>query len=100
MISSLTKEEELAKSAGVTVFTRSSSGLTRQFGALDVLIYNVAWSMLLIPGAAYLYLQGLFAFPNGDFVLAVLVTALWATPMFISYSMLAALLPVRNNLRR
>ncbi len=89
----MTKEEELAKSAGVTVFTRSSSGLTRQFGALDVLIYNVAWSMLLIPEAAYLYLQGLFAFPHGDFVLAALVTALWATPMFISYSMLASSMP-------
>lgn len=49
--------------------------------------------MLLIPGAAYLYLQGYFAFPNGDIVLSVLVTALWATPMFISYSMLASSMP-------
>jgi basic amino acid/polyamine antiporter, APA family len=89
----LASEQELAKSAGVTVFRRSSSGLTRQFGALDVLIYNVAWSMLLIPGAAYLYLQGYFAFPNGDIVGAVLLTALWATPMFVSYSMLASSMP-------
>lgn len=89
----MAEDQELAKSAGVTVFRRSSSGLTRQFGALDVLIYNVAWSMLLIPGAAYLYLQGYFAFPNGDIVMAVLVTALWATPMFISYSMLASSMP-------
>lgn len=43
--------EELGVAAGVTVFRLSASGLTRQFGVLDVLIYNVAWSMLLIPGA-------------------------------------------------
>jgi basic amino acid/polyamine antiporter, APA family len=89
----LGKEEELAKSAGVTVFRRSSSGLTRQFGALDVLIYNVAWSMLLIPGIAYLYLQGYFAFPNGNLALSIFLTAVWATPMFISYSMLASSMP-------
>ena len=89
----MAKDQELAKSAGVTVFRRSSSGLTRQFGALDVLIYNVAWSMLLLPGAAYLYNSGLFAFPNGDFVLSVLIIALWATPMFIAYSMLASSMP-------
>ena len=87
------KEDELAKSAGVTVFRRSSSGLTRQFGALDVLIYNVAWSMLLIPGIAYLYLQGYFAFPNGDLALSILLIAAWATPMFIAYSMLASSMP-------
>lgn len=86
-------KEELAKSAGVTVFRRSSSGLTRQFGALDVLIYNVAWSMLLIPGIAYLYLGGYFAFPNGDLALSILVIAVWATPMFIAYSMLASSMP-------
>jgi amino acid transporter len=89
----LAKQEELAKSAGVTVFRRSSSGLTRQFGALDVLIYNVAWSMLLIPGIAYLYLQGYFAFPNGDIALSILAVALWATPMFVAYAMLASSMP-------
>ncbi len=89
----MAKQEELAKSAGVTVFRRSSSGLTRQFGVLDVLIYNVAWSMLLIPGIAYLYLQGYFAFPNGDLALSILAIALWATPMFIAYSMLASSMP-------
>jgi basic amino acid/polyamine antiporter, APA family len=89
----LADDQDLAKSAGVTVFRRSSSGLTRQFGALDVLIYNVAWSMLLLPGAAYLYNSGLFAFPNGDFVLSTLIIALWATPMFVAYSMLASSMP-------
>ena len=87
------KEDELAKGAGVTVFRRSSSGLTRQFGALDVLIYNVAWSMLLIPGIAYLYLQGYFAFPNGDLALSIFIIAVWATPMFVAYSMLASSMP-------
>lgn len=86
-------EQELAKSAGVTVFRRSSSGLTRQFGALDVLIYNVAWSMLLIPGIAYLYAWGYFAFPNGNLALSILLIAVWATPMFIAYSMLASSMP-------
>ena len=89
----MAKDEELAKSAGVTVFRRSSSGLTRQFGALDVLIYNVAWSMLLIPGIAYLYLQGYLAFPNGDLALSIFLIAVWATPMFIAYSMLASSMP-------
>ncbi len=89
----MTKEDELARPAGVTVFRRTSSGLTRQFGALDVLIYNVAWSMLLIPGAAYVYIWGLYAFPNANFVLGLAVIALWATPMFVAYSMLASSMP-------
>jgi amino acid transporter len=89
----LTKEDELAKPAGVTVFRRSSSGLTRQFGALDVLIYNVAWSMLLLPGVSYLFIQGLYAFPHGDFAQSILIIALWATPMFVAYSMLASSMP-------
>lgn len=85
--------EELAKAAGRTVFRRSASGLMRQFTAYDVLIYNVAWSMLLIDGTAYVYLQGPFAFPGANMPLGLLVVTLWATPQFLAYSMLASTMP-------
>jgi amino acid transporter len=49
--------------------------------------------MLLIPGAAYLYIWGLYAFPNANFVLGLAVVALWATPMFVAYAMLASSMP-------
>jgi basic amino acid/polyamine antiporter, APA family len=87
------KRQELGTAAGVTVFRRSASGLTRQFGILDVLIYNVAWSMLLIPGAAYLYLEGPFVFPHGNILLALLIVGLVATPMFVAYAMLSSSMP-------
>jgi basic amino acid/polyamine antiporter, APA family len=87
------KKQTLGSAAGVTVFRRSASGLTRQFGILDVLIYNVAWSMLLLPGAAYLYLDSPFAFPKGNMVDALLIVGLIATPMFVSYAMLSSSMP-------
>lgn len=85
--------EELAKAAGRTVFRRSASGLMRQFTAYDVLVYNVAWSMLLIDGTAYVYLQGPFAFPGSNIPLGLLVVTLWATPQFLAYAMLASTMP-------
>src|SRR5208282_111274 len=85
--------EELAKAAGTTIFRRSASGLTRQFSAYDVLVYNIAWSMLLIDGAAYVYLQGPFAFPGANLPLGLLIVTIWATPQFLAYSMLASTMP-------
>ena len=85
--------EELAKAAGSTIFRRSASGLTRQFSAYDVLVYNIAWSMLLIDGAAYVYLQGPFAFPGANLPLGMLIVTLWATPQFLAYAMLASTMP-------
>ncbi|MGO9645195.1 MAG: hypothetical protein ACLPY5_10655 [Candidatus Bathyarchaeia archaeon] len=85
--------EELAKAAGSTIFRRSASGLTRQFSAYDVLVYNIAWSMLLIDGAAYVYLQGPFAFPGANLPLGLLIVTIWATPQFLAYSMLASTMP-------
>ncbi len=89
----MSSSEELAKAAGKTVFRRSASGLMRQFGAFDVLIYNIAWSMLLIDGAAYVYLWGPFAFPGANIPLGMLVVTLWATPQFLAYAMLASAMP-------
>jgi APA family basic amino acid/polyamine antiporter len=89
----MSSPEELAKAAGRTVFRRSASGLMRQFTAYDVLVYNIAWSMLLIDGAAYVYLWGPFAFPGANLPLGMLVVTLWATPQFIAYAMLASTMP-------
>lgn len=89
----MSSSEELAKAAGRTVFRRSASGLMRQFTAYDILIYNIAWSMLLIDGAAYVYLQGPFAFPGANIPLGMLIITLWATPQFLAYAMLASTMP-------
>ncbi len=85
--------EEPPKAAGRSVFRRSASGLMRQFTAYDVLVYNIAWSMLLIDGAAYVYLHGPFAFPGANLPLGILVVTLWATPQFLAYAMLASAMP-------
>ncbi|HXY83820.1 MAG TPA: hypothetical protein VEH56_08855 [Candidatus Saccharimonadales bacterium] len=92
-MSKVASPEELAKAAGSTIFRRSASGLTRQFSAYDVLVYNIAWSMLLIDGAAYVYLQGPFAFPGANLPLGLLIVTIWATPQFLAYSMLASTMP-------
>ncbi len=89
----MSSPEELAKAAGRTVFRRSASGLMRQFTAYDVLVYNIAWSMLLIDGAAYVYLWGPFAFPGANIPLGMLIVTLWATPQFLAYAMLASTMP-------
>lgn len=65
----------------------------REFNAYDVLVYNIAWSMLLIDGAAYVYLYGPFAFPGANVPLSMFVLTLWATPQFVAYAMLASTMP-------
>ena len=84
---------EREQSEEIEVFRRQSSGLVRSFGYLDLWIYNIFGSMIILVGFAYLYSQGPWAFPQGNMAVSILISAIWATPFFIGYALMAVTMP-------
>lgn len=77
--------------SGPRVFTRAATGLVREAGILDALVYNVNFiSIGLMVAIMFLYMP---AYGGVNLFLSLLVCALLALPTAATYGMLAAIMP-------
>jgi len=82
---------EMGQARGPRVFTRAATGLVREAGVLDALIYNVNFiSIGLMVALMFLYMP---AYGGVSLPLSLIFCALLALPTAATYGMLAAIMP-------
>jgi amino acid transporter len=82
------KEQVQAGPAGL--FARRSSGLVREVGALDTLLYGVA--AIVVPYTVFV-IPALINYPGASMELAVIITVAGAIPAGFTYALFAAAYP-------
>ncbi|MCX2727409.1 APC family permease [Thermomicrobium sp. 4228-Ro] len=79
------------QSSGPRVFTRAATGLVREAGLLDALVYNVNFiSIGLMVALMFLYMP---SYGGVSLPLSLVLCALLALPTAATYGMLAAIMP-------
>lgn len=77
--------------SGPRVFTRAATGLVREAGLLDALVYNVNFiSIGLMVALMFLYMP---SYGGVSLPLSLVLCALLALPTAATYGMLAAIMP-------
>jgi APA family basic amino acid/polyamine antiporter len=82
---------EKSQARGPRVFTRAATGLVREAGWFDALVYNVNFiSIGLMVALMFLYMP---SYGGVSLPLSLLFCALLALPTAATYGMLAAIMP-------
>lgn len=81
-----------ADTRSATLFVRNATGLTREIGWVDTLIYNVNIGNIGI-GLLFLAWLGLAFYPGADPWLSMVIALVLSLPFTVAYALLAAAMP-------
>jgi len=77
---------------GDQVFVRQATGLVREASALDAALFNLMWSSIPL-AVALILLTGPALYTRSNLAIAILLAALLAVPMALTYAFLASAMP-------
>jgi amino acid transporter len=86
------KGSEGDAAGGERVFIRQSTGLVRQVGTRDALIYNCMITTIVL-GAALTFLLAPYAFPHANLWLGVVIAGVFAAVMMVAYAIMSSAMP-------